>query len=115
MSYEGLGLGAILAKASSVTDSMVEASSLGLANSLTEEEHAMGLLYPRIERSMYKPSSIFCALTDERRFPVREISAHIAKEVIRASQQAGVDRSTELHDMADEELLAFVNKKMWNP
>jgi malate dehydrogenase (oxaloacetate-decarboxylating)(NADP+) len=38
---------------------MVEASSLGLANALTEEEDAMGLLYPRIERSMYKPWLIF--------------------------------------------------------
>jgi malate dehydrogenase (oxaloacetate-decarboxylating)(NADP+) len=59
MHCEGLGLGSILAKASSVTDSMVEASSLGLANSLTEEEHAMGLLYPRIERSMYDSLSGF--------------------------------------------------------
>jgi malic enzyme len=49
--YSGLGLGAILARATQVTDSMVEASSLGLANSLTAEERALGLLYPRIERS----------------------------------------------------------------
>ena len=47
----GLGLGAILARAKSVTDTMVEASSLGLANSLTLEERDAGLLYPRIERS----------------------------------------------------------------
>jgi len=47
----GLGLGAILARVSSVTDSMVEASSLGLADSLTDEERSLGLLYPRIERS----------------------------------------------------------------
>lgn len=50
--FPGLGLGSILARARSVTDSMVEASSLGLANALTEEEHAAGLLYPRINRSM---------------------------------------------------------------
>lgn len=31
---------------------MVEASSLGLADSLTYEERDMGLIYPRIERSM---------------------------------------------------------------
>lgn len=48
---------------------MVEASSLGLADSLTQEERSMGLIYPRIER-------------------IREISAHIAKQVIRASQVA---------------------------
>ncbi|KAF9467963.1 hypothetical protein BDZ94DRAFT_920322 [Collybia nuda] len=94
--FPGLGLGAILARVTSVTDSMVEASSLGLANSLTKEEHSMGLLYPQIKR-------------------IREISAHIAKEVIRASQKAGVDRSTELRTMTDTELLKFINNKMWNP
>ena len=49
--HSGLGLAAILSRASQITDSMVEASSLGLANSLTEEETALGLLYPRVERS----------------------------------------------------------------
>ncbi|KAF7360574.1 Malic enzyme [Mycena venus] len=94
--FPGLGLGAILARCSSVTDSMVEASSLGLANSLTPEEDAMGLLYPAIER-------------------IREISAGIAMQVIRSAQEAGVDRHPELRAMSDPELLAFVNSKMWNP
>jgi malate dehydrogenase (oxaloacetate-decarboxylating)(NADP+) len=65
----GLGLGAILARASSVTDSMVEASSLGLAGSLSAEEESLDMLYPRIER-------------------IREISAVIATKVIRAAQTA---------------------------
>ncbi|KAJ7240589.1 hypothetical protein C8J57DRAFT_1562707 [Mycena rebaudengoi] len=94
--FPGLGLGAILARCSSVTDSMVEASSLGLANSLTPDEDAAGLLYPQIER-------------------IREISAGIAKEVIRAAQAAGVDRHEELRAMNDDELLKFVEDKMWNP
>ncbi|KAF8802269.1 hypothetical protein BYT27DRAFT_7197368 [Phlegmacium glaucopus] len=94
--FPGLGLGAILARISQVTDSMVEASSLGLADSLNAEERDLGLLYPRIER-------------------IREISAHIAKEVIRAAQKAGVDRSPDLRTMADEELLEFINSHMWDP
>ncbi|KAF7344406.1 Malic enzyme [Mycena sanguinolenta] len=94
--FPGLGLGAILARCSSVTDSMVEASSLGLANSLTPQEEAMGLLYPAIDR-------------------IREISAGIAMQVIRSAQDAGVDRHPELRAMSDSELLAFVNSKMWNP
>ncbi|KAJ3890064.1 hypothetical protein GG344DRAFT_50351 [Lentinula edodes] len=94
--FPGLGLGAILARATSVTDTMVEASSLGLAESLTPDERSVDLLYPRIER-------------------IREIGAFIAKEVIRASQTAGVDRSTDLRSMSDEELLAFVYSKMWSP
>ncbi|KAF8649182.1 hypothetical protein AX16_005980 [Volvariella volvacea WC 439] len=94
--FPGLGLGAILSKASSVTDSMVEASSLGLADSLTEEERADGLLYPRVER-------------------IRDISALIAKQVIRAAQKAGVDRHTALRDMNDQQLLAFIKQRMWDP
>ncbi|KJA25545.1 hypothetical protein HYPSUDRAFT_37540 [Hypholoma sublateritium FD-334 SS-4] len=94
--FPGLGLGAILARAAEVTDSMVEASSLGLAQSLTKEEHALGLIYPQIER-------------------IREISAHIAKEVIRAAQKSGVDRSPDLRTKTDAELLQFINSKMWNP
>jgi malate dehydrogenase (oxaloacetate-decarboxylating)(NADP+) len=111
----GLGLGAILARATSVTDSMVEASSLGLADSLTEEEIASDLLYPRIER-------------------IREISAQIAMTVIRAAQNAvrisctgpisrspdicfaqGVDRSVALRNKTDTQLLEFVKSKMWQP
>ena len=67
--FPGLGLASILARVSSVSDSMVEASSLGLADSLTQEEEHDGLIYPRIER-------------------IREISAFIAVRVIRAAQKA---------------------------
>jgi len=94
--FPGLGLGAILAKATCVTDSMVEASSLGLADSLTEDEIALDLLYPRIER-------------------IREISALIAVTVIRAAQKAGVDRSVALRNKTDAQLLDFVKDKMWQP
>ncbi|KIM46656.1 hypothetical protein M413DRAFT_440258 [Hebeloma cylindrosporum] len=94
--FPGLGLASILARASEVTDSMVEASSLGLAQALTEEEHSLGLLYPRIER-------------------IREISAFIAKEVIRAAQKAGVDHSPDLRTKSDQELIAFIDRKMWKP
>ena len=94
--FPGLGLGAILARASAVTDSMVEASSLGLANSLTPEERDLDLLYPRVER-------------------IREISVEIALAVIRAAQKAGVDRSVDLRGMSDGAVREFVKERMWNP
>ncbi|PIL23156.1 hypothetical protein GSI_14465 [Ganoderma sinense ZZ0214-1] len=94
--FPGLGLGAILSRASKVTDSMVEASSLGLADALTADERAADLLYPRIER-------------------IREISGAIALAVIRAAQKAGVDRSPDLRTKSDAEVLAFVREHMWNP
>jgi malate dehydrogenase (oxaloacetate-decarboxylating)(NADP+) len=85
----GLGLGAILSRASQITDSMVEASSLGLAKSLTDEEVALDLLYPRIERSTFHAA----LLTPFHSFKfhvasVRDISAHIAKQVVRKAQKA---------------------------
>ena len=64
----GLGLGAILSRSSKVTDKMVETASLALADSLTEEERSLDLIYPRIER-------------------IRDISAHIALSVVRQSQK----------------------------
>lgn len=66
--FPGIGLGVLLSRAREVTDSMVEASSIGLANSLTADEIASDLLYPRIER-------------------IREISAQVAMAVIRAAQR----------------------------
>lgn len=62
-----MGLGAILARASSVTDSMVEAASLALADSLTPEERAEDRVYPNLTR-------------------IRRISALIASRVIKAAQ-----------------------------
>jgi len=93
--FPGLGLGSILAKASSVTDTMVEAASLGLAHSLTKDEEDDGLVYPRIER-------------------IREISAQIAVDVIRAAQMAGVSHNAALKDKSDEDLMKWVVSKMWN-
>ena len=94
--FPGLGLGAILSRAAAVTDGMVEASALGLADSLTPAERADGLLYPRVER-------------------IREISADIALAVIRAAQKAGVDRSPDLRRLSDAEVRAFIKERMWNP
>ena len=93
---QGIGLGCILGRVSKITDSMIEAASLGLANSLTEDEKAQDLIYPRIER-------------------IREISAGIALSVIREAQDQGVDRSPELRSMKDDALLAHIKSKMWNP
>lgn len=81
--FPGIGLGAILARTSSITDSMIEAASLGLAASLTDEERALDLVYPRIER-------------------IREISAQIALSVIRTAQkEVGIMRAAFVNLLAD--------------
>ena len=66
--FPGIGLGTILAKAKHVTDSMVEQASIALAGSLTPEEKAADLVYPRLVR-------------------IRDISAQVALAVIRAAQK----------------------------
>lgn len=66
--FPGIGLGSILSRASSVTDKMIEAASLALADSLTSEERSLELVYPRIER-------------------IRDISSQIALKVIRMAQR----------------------------
>lgn len=81
-----MGLGSILSRVTSVTDSMVEASSLGLADALTEEERSLGMLYPRIERSALYTICLYLRLLNTS--SVREISADIAKQVIRDAQRA---------------------------
>ena len=68
LGFVGLGLGSILAQTKHVTDGMVEASALALAKSLTDDERALEMVYPRVER-------------------IREISALIATCVIRAAQK----------------------------
>ncbi|KAF8586624.1 hypothetical protein K439DRAFT_1631511 [Ramaria rubella] len=94
--FPGLGLGAILARATSVTDSMVEAAALALADSLTDEERAEDRIYPNLTR-------------------IRDISALIGLRVIRAAQTERVDRSEALRDMDEEALLRIVANKMWQP
>jgi malate dehydrogenase (oxaloacetate-decarboxylating)(NADP+) len=76
--FPGIGLGALLAKASRVTDYMVEQASIALAGSLDFDERAAGLIYPRLDR-------------------IREISPRIALAVVRAAQNS-VRPSSKLGD-----------------
>jgi malate dehydrogenase (oxaloacetate-decarboxylating)(NADP+) len=73
---------------------MVEAASLGLARSLTKDEEDDGLVYPRIQG-------------------IREISAQVAVDVIRAAQKAGVSHNGALKGKNDEDLKKWVVSKMW--
>ena len=75
---------------------MIEEASLALADSLTADEKADDLLYPRIER-------------------IREISAAIAVRVIETAQQQGLDSNVALRSLADGELLARVTKHQYKP
>jgi malate dehydrogenase (oxaloacetate-decarboxylating) len=91
--FPGLGFGAILADARSITDGMVESAALALADYTTELDPRgeLGLLYPPLE-------------------DLREASARVAARVARAAVADGVARAT-LPDDLDQ----HVRAKAWRP
>jgi malate dehydrogenase (oxaloacetate-decarboxylating)(NADP+) len=94
--FPGIGLGAILSKCVSITQSMIYASAESLATSLNEEERSQGWLYPDVTR-------------------IREVSVVVTRGVIRAAQEANVDRDLKLRKMSDEELDKYIMTKMYDP
>ncbi|BFZ62635.1 hypothetical protein YB2330_003736 [Saitoella coloradoensis] len=95
--FPGIGLGAILSKASRITETMIYASAESLASSLSEYEQSRGLVYPELSR-------------------IREISAIVAAGVIRKAVEEGVCESEECNKLAGDEegLLEFVKESMWD-
>lgn len=94
--FPGIGLGTILAKATMVTQSMIYAAATSLSIALSPAEKDRGLLYPEVER-------------------IRDVSVQVAIGVIRAAQEAKVDRETQLKGMNDKELEEWVYSKMYDP
>ena len=94
--FPGIGLGTILSKATTVTQSMIYASATSLSTALSKSEVEQGFLYPEVER-------------------IRDVSVVVAMGVIRAAQEAGVDRETQLKGMDDRELEKWVRSKMYDP
>ena len=94
--FPGLGFGAIVCRATIITDSMIDASATSLAASLLPSEISEGLLYPDLAR-------------------IRDVSAQVAIGVIRAAQAAGVDGESSLRSMGDEELETWVKSRMYDP
>lgn len=99
--FPGLGLGAILAKASRITDEMVYTSAAALSGSLNADEIQMGLIYPRIER-------------------VRDASVIVAREVMKAARRAGVSELpeaqwTEWEEWGDVALNTYIKQHIYDP
>jgi malate dehydrogenase (oxaloacetate-decarboxylating) len=91
--FPGLGFGAILANASEVTDGMVMASSMALAE-YTEEKHlAKGLVYPPISE-------------------LQEVSIRVATRVIAQAFADGVARTEKFTPESAE---AYVRRHFWRP
>lgn len=94
--FPGIGLGTILSKSITVTQSMIYASAAALSTSLLPAERDRGWLYPAICR-------------------IRDVSVVVARGVIRAAQDAGVDREVRLRGMPDDELERWIRERMYDP
>lgn len=99
--FPGIGLGAILAKASRVTDNMIYTSAAALAGSLNADEIHKGLIYPRIER-------------------VREASIVVAREVMKAARLDGVstlseEQWIEWEEWGDVALTKYIKERIYDP
>lgn len=99
--FPGIGLGAILAKATRVTDTMIYESAAALAGSLNADEIHKGLIYPRIDR-------------------VREASVIVAREVMKAARREGVSslpeaQWNEWEEWGDVALTKYIKSKIYDP
>jgi len=90
--FPGVGLGAIVAEASAVTDTMFVAAADRLAAEVSDEELASGSIFPSVSR-------------------IRGVTARIAEGVVRAAREDGVARRA----LRDDEIPAAVAAAMWEP
>lgn len=99
--FPGIGLGAILAKVSRVTDDMVYTSAAALAQTLNEEEIGMGLIYPKIGR-------------------VRDASVVVAREVMKCARRDGVSNLpdnvwAQWEEWGDVALDQWIKERVYDP
>jgi malate dehydrogenase (oxaloacetate-decarboxylating) len=91
--FPGLGFGAILARASEITDSMVQAAAYALAEYVDGRHLASGQIYPPVQE-------------------MRDVSRHVATCVIEQAFSDGVARTTKFERAGAAE---HVRAKMWEP
>ncbi|GAA95484.1 uncharacterized protein L969DRAFT_98187 [Mixia osmundae IAM 14324] len=96
-SFPGLGLGCIMAQVTKIPEGLVHTAAESLSISMNEEErNTPGMLYPSLPR-------------------IREISAVIAREVVKTAQALGVDGNKDLKGMTDAEMDAYIAKRRYDP
>jgi malate dehydrogenase (oxaloacetate-decarboxylating) len=89
--FPGVGLGALVCKATRVTDGMFLAASKAISTFVTPEQEAMGLLLPEMK-------------------DIRQVSAAVAKAVGIEARNAGLGRLLD-----DDQIDAVVTKAQWVP
>jgi len=88
--FPGVGLGAIVAESTEVTDSMFAAAANALAAEVSEDQLASGVLYPPLR-------------------DLRSVTRAIAKAVVIAAREGGVGRP-----LADNEIDDELDREIWD-
>lgn len=100
--FPGIGLGALLSGARTISDGMLQAAAERLASYMKDEEVQKGVLYPSID----------C---------IRDITAEVGSAVVRAAvaedlaEGHGETGAKELSNMSNEETVEYVRASMWYP
>lgn len=92
--FPGLGLGATLAGAKTVSDKMLYVAAEALANFVTKEELSQGKVFPPLNR-------------------IRDVSESVAVAVIKQAMKEG--QATKLDSKHFDDLESFVQSKMYDP
>lgn len=89
--FPGMGLGAMVAEATEITDGMFAAAAESLAGEVHAEDLASGSLFPPVR-------------------DLRRVTAHVAEAVVRRARDEGVGRP-----VPDAQVPEAVSQAMWNP
>jgi malate dehydrogenase (oxaloacetate-decarboxylating)(NADP+) len=92
--FPGLGLGATLSGAKTISDRMLYVAAEALANHVSDEELAQGKVFPQLSS-------------------IRDVSRRVAVSVIEQAIKEG--QATKLRDTYINDLDEFVHKKMYDP
>jgi len=95
--FPGLGFGAAVSQSKIVSDKMIHAASIAVAEMVTEEESQNGMVFPELNR-------------------IREVSQHVALKVALCSVKEGYARNETLKSISDEEeFKGYLLSKTYDP
>ena len=94
--FPGLGFGAILSHAREVTDGMVLAASYALADYVSDDHIAKGMVYPYVRE-------------------MNEASIRVAARVIKQALEDGVAQTKRFDGLSEYDICDYVQKHFWKP
>ncbi|KAK3194850.1 hypothetical protein Dsin_026160 [Dipteronia sinensis] len=100
--FPGIGLGALLSGARSISDGMLQAAAECLATYMTEEEIRRGILYPSVDSIRHITAEVGAAV----------LQAAVAEELAEGHGEVG---PKELQHMSEEEIAEYITANMWFP